>query len=79
MWKSFLMGGAVLSLSACAACPEIETYTREPYTSERTAGSGMAVYKGICPSTPMAKQEKTMNMPPSQKAEKIFQKEQQKK
>lgn len=79
MWKFLLMTGSVLSLAACASCPETETYRGEPYTSERTAGSGVAVYKGMCPSETIAEQEKTMSVQPPQKAEKIFRQKQQKK
>lgn len=37
-----------LSVSACAACPKRVDYEQTPYSDERTAGEGTAVYDGNC-------------------------------
>ena len=45
--QTLVLGGAVLSLAACA-CPRENSYYDTPYGYERTAGEGTAVYDGNC-------------------------------
>lgn len=45
--KSFILVGAVASLSACASCPREGDYDRTPY-GNRTSGSGVAIYDANC-------------------------------
>ncbi|HEY0902203.1 MAG TPA: hypothetical protein VGD95_08775 [Micavibrio sp.] len=46
--KAVILVGSVVSLSACASCPQQGDYNRVPYDGTRTEGSGVAVYGGRC-------------------------------
>lgn len=46
--KAVILVGSVVSLSACASCPQHGDYNRVPYDGTRTEGSGVAVYGGNC-------------------------------
>lgn len=71
MLKTILLTWVSLSLVACA-CPRTDVYSKTPYDSDRTAGSGTAVYKGSCEVEVTAPQQQ----PVATKPEKIFQKKQ---
>ncbi len=46
--KAVILVGGVVSLSACASCPQQGDYKRVPYDGTRTEGAGVAVYGGQC-------------------------------
>lgn len=62
-----------LSVSACAACPKTTEYQQVPYTTERTAGEGLAVYGGKCAHTKRVETRETVT-----RAEPVFHKRVQK-
>lgn len=73
--KAVILVGSVVSLSACASCPQQADYNRVPYDGTRTEGSGVAVYGGNCERRVEEVQyrtERVQSAEPVRQAEPVF-------
>lgn len=48
IFRTMVLAGAAVTLTACGTCPKTDDYHAVPYEHERTAGDGTVVYDGSC-------------------------------